>query len=179
VSIRLFQRASLQMPVELQCVKEGSKLRIRITAYITDTGVRHENVYNNHFNCRFPRHLRVEGRNYLVRDCNVKLLGGGGVAYYYGISAKDILHTDSSSDSFTTTEGQAQTQAQPQAPPQTGTAVARVFEVSSECIVCMDAPATAVFAPCGHFCACQKCCIPLQKCCICRAVIHHTVPHIP
>lgn len=41
------------MPIELQFVKQGSKLRVRIAAYITNTGVRHEGVYNGTLNCQF------------------------------------------------------------------------------------------------------------------------------
>lgn len=135
------------MTVELICVKEGSKLRIRITAYITDEGERYEGVYNNSFNCRFPRDLRSEGRVYRVPDSNVRLMGGGRVARYYGIKATDMVIVQQSHTAQ------------------------KVWEVSKECVICMNAPSSTVFVPCGHFCCCGECCASLKDCCICRASI--------
>ena len=52
--------------VEVRCVAEndGKKIRARIVAYIDDdTGRRYDNVYDNTFNCQFPRAIRAVGEH--------------------------------------------------------------------------------------------------------------------
>lgn len=143
------------MTVELVCVKENNKLRIRITAYISDeTGVRHEHVYNNALNCRFSRNLRIEGRTYHVPNCNVKLSGGNNKAHFYSVSDHNIVIVKNVPE-----------------------ALPRVYEISSECVICMNRPSSTVFFPCGHFCSCSQCCDSLTKCCICRASIRSKFPY--
>ncbi len=72
--------------VELQCVKEGSKLRVRILSpgYYRDA------------NCQFPRDLRVEGRHYRVRPESISLITSRG-KYYYSVrncsSIEIVEHT--------------------------------------------------------------------------------------
>ena len=48
--------------ITLQCVKEGRKLRIKFFSFTDDQGKVFTNVYNNNYNCKFPRDIRVEGR---------------------------------------------------------------------------------------------------------------------
>lgn len=137
------------MVVELHCIKEGTKLRVRITAYINSEGKRFDGVYNNKFNCRFPKNLRVDCRCFTVPDENVRLVGGNGKAYFYSIKTKNIV-----SEAIN---------------------VNHVYKVSSECVVCMDAESKIVFAPCGHFCTCDICAKKLKYCCICRGMISSLV----
>lgn len=139
------------MSIELHCVRERNRLRMRIASYTSEAGVKHEHVYNNSLNCRFPKALRGEGRIYRVPASAVRLLGGCGVAPYYSVSAAHIVIV----------QGNA--------------LVDRVYEVSTECVVCMNEPSTAVFAPCGHYCTCAKCASALAVCCICRARIQETL----
>ena len=42
---------------------------------------------------------------------------------------------------------------------------------SNECCICLSAPSTAIFAPCGHKCCCNQCASSLanQTCPMCRA----------
>lgn len=40
---------------------------------------------------------------------------------------------------------------------------------ASECVVCLDAPASHAFVPCGHQCVCQSCASLLVECPKCRA----------
>lgn len=140
------------MVVELQCVSEKSKVRVRIVAYIDAADKRYENVYNNNWNCRFPKALREIGKRFLVPDANVKLCHSKNGVYYYSIS----------------TSGISEITPEP-------VTVAVVYEVSTECVICLSAPSLYVFAPCGHFCACQCCGDKIKICCICRANIQNRI----
>ncbi len=71
--------------VYLQCVKERTKLRVRITS----------GSYFRDANCMFPRDLRVEGRRYRVRPRAVTLISTRG-KYYYSIKPSDIEVVDTS-----------------------------------------------------------------------------------
>jgi Zinc finger, C3HC4 type (RING finger) len=132
--------------VQLMCVAEGVKLRVRIVSYTDERGKIFYGVYNNKYNCRFPRHLRCEGRLFTVPASNVKLLGGGDKEYYYSISTKGVTETL--------------------------TALTTWHE--SECVVCMAEKTQVVFVPCGHACACTACAQLLQICCLCRQRISCT-----
>jgi len=55
---------SNQNLVELICVKEGSKLRVKIISP----------GYLHSANCQFPRNLRIEGRKFHVPAENIKLI---------------------------------------------------------------------------------------------------------
>ena len=66
--------------VELICVKEDSKLRVKITSP----------GYFNHSNCQFPRDIRIEGRKYRVRADDVKLVATRG-KWFYTVKTKNSL----------------------------------------------------------------------------------------
>lgn len=75
----------------LQCVAEGSKLRIRFHSYKNDEGKIFTNVYDNTFNCQFPRAIRAEGRYYEIGDSDLVLVGGeGGKSPFYRVSKNNI-----------------------------------------------------------------------------------------
>ena len=40
-----------------------------------------------------------------------------------------------------------------------------------ECTICFENTASIAFGPCGHVCACTKCCSDLHECPLCRAVV--------
>lgn len=65
--------------VQLVCVKEGKKLRIKIVSsgYYTDA------------NCMFPRDLRIEGRRYTVQPSDITLVTSRG-KYFYSIKKTNI-----------------------------------------------------------------------------------------
>ncbi len=65
--------------VYLECVKVGSKLRVRITSA----------GYYKDANCMFPRDLRVAGRKYKCHRYDVNLVTSRG-KYYYTISKSGI-----------------------------------------------------------------------------------------
>ena len=66
--------------VILTCVKEGSRLRVRI---ISDG-------YKKGANCQFPRDIRKENQNYKVLSSSIKLAKGPRGKYFYRINKKDI-----------------------------------------------------------------------------------------
>ena len=133
------------MSVELQCVSEGAKVRVRITCYIDVTGRRHEGVYHNEYNCRFPRALREDGKVFRVPEQDVKLSGGSGKAYFYTVAVKNIVAVSDN--------------------------ISRVYTVCTECVCCMNADVSIAFAPCGHAATCDACASAIQNCCICRSKI--------
>ena len=61
------------MNVSLLCVKDGGRLRVRITSP----------GYKNNANCQFPRNIRVIGRKYNVKSHNIRLRQRGNTYYYY------------------------------------------------------------------------------------------------
>ncbi len=65
--------------VYLECVKENSKLRIKILS----TG------YYNNLNCQFPKNLRVEGQRYSVPSSSITLVKSRN-KHFYRISSKSI-----------------------------------------------------------------------------------------
>ena len=60
------------MSVTLKCIKEGSKLRVRIVTP----------GYYNEANCQFPRDLREEGRQFTVPANAVSLITSRGKWFY-------------------------------------------------------------------------------------------------
>jgi hypothetical protein len=146
------------MTVELCCVREGSRLRMHIACYIAASGQRFDGVYDNTFNCRFPRGLRVEGGVYHVPDGNVRLVCGPLKVPYYSVKTADISIV-----------------SPPPAPLASPSSLARTFVVSKECVVCMEVNAAKVFVPCGHLCTCAPCAARLSICCICRAPIQYSI----
>ena len=145
------------MSVELHCVQENKKVRVKIAAYINNDGKRYNNVYDNTFNCRFPRNLRVAGRKFQVPAENVKLNHTPGKAAFYIVSAKNITTL---SDDTKDIDKKDET-----------VSVEHVWETSIECVICLSEDSEMIFTPCGHKCSCKKCGNKLKNCCICRSSI--------
>ncbi len=143
------------MVVELHCVTDRNKVRVRIAAYIDDEGKRYPDVYNNAWNCRFSRELRSLGKKFLVPDSNVKLQITKNGVRFYSVGTAGITTLESSPSDVT---------------------IERIYEVSPECVVCMENSSDLIFAPCGHFCTCNACGNKLQRCCICRVAISAMIP---
>jgi hypothetical protein len=138
------------MSVILHCVAESNgKLRVRIQSYKDDDGKIHDGVYDNSLNCQFPRALRAAGRTFTVPAQDVSLRSAR-TKYFYHVKPGRI-HVEESLP----------------IPP------CVVWEASSDCVVCMEAPSDSVFAPCGHACTCSSCSQQLEVCCLCRTVITH------
>tara|TARA_Y100000389_G_scaffold205137_1_gene263875 strand:- start:2662 stop:3081 length:420 start_codon:yes stop_codon:yes gene_type:complete len=135
------------MSVKLICVKEGSKLRIKILSYISSDNKEYHNVYNNTYNCRFPRNLREDGIMYTVPCDNVKLQCTQNGTYYYSVSTNGINKIE--------------------------TVITKYIE--PECVICMSCePDYGTFVPCGHCCICKECnkkMVKKDECPLCRTKI--------
>lgn len=136
------------MSVYLVCLKEGSRLRVRITTP----------GYLSTANCQFPRALRVEGRMFKVSPSAVHLAAGPRGKYFYRVNGPvEVLGASSEAEVAT---------------PQT-VSLEHVYDDGGDCVVCLDAPKTRIMVPCGHFCLCDACNAQLRKraCPICRSGI--------
>ena len=67
--------------VRLKCVKEGSKLRVRIISA----------GYNPRANCQFPRAIRVEGREYTYPATDVVFAESAQHKFFYRIMKKNNI----------------------------------------------------------------------------------------
>jgi hypothetical protein len=140
--------------VTLQCVKEsGNKLRVRILSpgFIQTA------------NCQFPRNIRAEGRLYSVPQAAVTLVARGS-KYFYHINKSAITILGGTAATAATAAAVAIANA---------TVKIHVYEDEDPtCVVCMSAPKTAVFVPCGHHSCCAVCTASLKnKCPMCRQLI--------
>lgn len=151
------------MSVYLRCVKEGSKLRIRVESYQDDNGIVRVGVYNNNYNCQFPRNIRQEGRFYKIPKENIKLCASGHNKPFYRVGKAQIQILDSGSVQGRYTENDQITIDNIQI----------YGEDLEECVVCMDTKPNVVIVPCGHLCCCENCSLQLdpRKCPICRGEI--------
>lgn len=138
------------MPVQLYCVKAGSKLRVRVSS----------EGYLRNANCQFPRDLRVNGRKYEVDDGAISLITTRG-KYFYAVKNRSAIRV------LSETEAAVPIPAKPVKKPD------QIYtdETMEDCIVCMEKPKEIVFAPCGHFYACDGCSAGMKQCPICRCAI--------
>jgi len=138
--------------VILECVREGSKLRVRIKS----------RGYHNDANCQFPRDIRVDGRKYSVPSSAITFVERSNLKFFYRINKNyiKILPEDSNVD------------------PVTNTVVnLKIYEDTSEttCIICFTNEKDVVYSTCGHYCSCYDCAVLVKKtqgkCPMCRAHI--------
>jgi hypothetical protein len=127
-------------------VSDGKRLRVRIVS----------SGYTAHANCRFPRDIRVEGKEWEVPASAVKLQGKG--KFYYTVSTKELREVHPTLDHRDL----------------------KVYDVmeNGECVICSDVIKSTdfiVLAPCGHQCGCLGCLQKVDKCPMCRTTISHRV----
>lgn len=135
--------------VFLQCLADGSRLRVRIIS---------PNYFND-LNCQFPRQIRKEGRVYKVKPSQIKLMKRPGTDFYSIKQAKDIIIVDEEAQ-ITKVEKIFQD------------------ESTENCCICLDEKKYYVFSQCGHYYVCKSCydSSPFEKCPICRSVINAAIP---
>ena len=128
--------------VYLTCVKEGSRLRVRIVSpgYYADA------------NCMFPRDIRVAGRKYRTHRSNVSLITTRG-KYYYSVKTGIQVITD---DELTTKPEEFRIFED---------------ESTDECLICLTEKKSVIVNPCGHFYMCSACATALTRCPICRGPV--------
>lgn len=149
--------------VTLQCVRQGSKLRVRILSP----------GYNRQANCQFPRAIRAENRLYEVPQHAITFSEGPRQKFFYRVKASCIKIVDQQGSSTSSSAAPAVT---------TTVHLAAVYgdtDEDEDCAVCMSAIKDAVFAPCGHYDCCERCALTIfngtRKCPICRARIGEVV----
>lgn len=129
--------------VEMYCVQEGSKLRVKISTI----------GYLRNANVQFPKDLRVNGRRFRVLKSSVNLITIRG-KYYYSVKKRnciDIIDIVSTSDLNSIT----------------------LYEdtETNECAICLCNEKNTIFIPCGHYYCCNVCSDKLRECPICRSQI--------
>ena len=137
--------------VILTCVKENRKLRIRFHSFKNDKDEIFTNVYNNEYNCRFPRDIRKEGAFYEIGPNDITLQKTDNKKPFYIIKKQNIKNCSVNISDF------------------------KLFKVD-ECVICLDNDTDIAFLPCGHVCTCSECsCMSkLHKCPLCRRPINDT-----
>ena len=131
--------------VELVCLKQGSKLRVRIIT----------SGYYNDANCQFPKDLRVDKRKFRVRPEAITLITSRGKYYYCVKNRADIVVVE---DNIDISKLKIFTD-----------------EAVEDCLICLSEPKSTVLYPCGHFYMCGTCSKSVKKCPICRADIKSVI----
>ena len=150
----------------LYCVKEASKLRVKFHSFINEKGERFTNVYNNAYNCMFPKDIRQEGKFYKVPDTDIRLVLKGNGKPFYSIKKSTII---------VLTEEEKRILLNPPAPGPSAPAI-KIFD-AGDCVICIEVASSVAFVPCGHRCVCSSCNIDLKQtyavysCPVCREII--------
>ena len=132
--------------VILKCVKEGSKLRVKIVT----------RGYYNDANCQFPKDIRKEGRMYKVNVYNVILASSKAGKYFYRVNSGISIISESEMLTVTSIK-------------------VFEDKTEKDCAVCLCVPKTTVIVPCGHFYTCMDCAKKLDRCPICRGGIQKLI----
>ena len=139
--------------VVLKCVKVGSKLRIRFHCFESSDQKVYTNIYNENYNCRFPKALRKDGYLYCIPDTDISL--NNSKKPYYSVSTKNIIILTNINKTI---------------PPTVYT--------TPQCVVCLDSSSNIIAVPCGHQCVCSECFTHLgeePKCPLCRRTTEHHI----
>ena len=169
--------------ITLQCVKEGrSKLRIRFHSFTDDEGKVFTNVYDDAFNCQFPRDIREEGRFYEIGPDDLNLIVSRGKTPFYKVRVAAIKIVNAGDVALKPTKGRT-----PTAPAACSSSTSSVpidistltiFEVT-ECVACLGCAPTEIFIPCAHKCVCKDCSLEIKKhsnlCPLCRRNVTSTI----
>jgi len=145
--------------VTLQCVKQGSKLRIRFVRFTDADGNHSSNVYRDNINCRFPKEGRILGNYYQVPHEDVSLVFKGTSLSHYSVKGKHIKNLGTSLP-----EDNIKDRSE-----------LKEIYIADDCVICLDEKPNVVFGPCGHSCMCKVCFEQMQKikqqCPLCRRPI--------
>ncbi len=144
--------------VTLECIKKGSKLRIRFVKFTDADGKQIANVYDTRINCRFPKNIRKEGLFYEIPDTDLSLANSTSLYYIVKSNNIKIINQEQIIKDM------------------------HIYEVE-ECIICMSNTPNMLFVPCGHLCVCSNCNKQLMKynhycplCPLCRRSITSAIP---
>lgn len=164
--------------VRLKCVREKGKLRVKIDS----------DEYIRGANCRFPRDMRADGREFLVPSSDVSLSAGRAGKFFYVVKKGNISIAPPGNTSSTGSSIRPGTYPAPSPVSLPGSPSApsvplniKVYESEDNiCAVCMDRERDTVSVPCGHKFLCYSCSNHIfngrsPKCPICRTVITQLV----
>lgn len=145
----------------LKCISENSKLRIKFHCYIDSENKTYTNVYDNSYNCQFPRNIRQDGSYYSIEDCDMTLVSGINKQPFYKIKNSNIKVLSQ----FEVNKLLGIVLPTP----------SKIYEIS-DCVICFDNSSSVIFLPCAHRCVCSDCYSTLIKstrvsCPICRSKI--------
>lgn len=151
--------------VRLRCVKEGSKLRVRIISA----------GYNPRANCQFPRAIRAAGREYTCPAEDIKFAESSHHKFFYRVNKKNVIVVNDNNDNNLGNNNNNEELA-------VDLANLKIYGTDSKkCCVCMDENKDSIFHPCGHYYCCGTCAntlmIKRMPCPICRAKITQIVSH--
>lgn len=163
--------------ITLECVQVRGKLRIRFHSYTNAEGKAYGNVYNNNYNCQFPRDIRRPGRFYEIGPDDLVLVHGGGKTPFYRVKTHNIRIlsggpqsevVDDDSDRITPVAVRTPAVTRP----------AQIFEVN-ECVICLEGSPQEIFIPCAHLCACSSCYAQMKAhkpiCPLCRRAVINSI----
>jgi len=138
--------------VLLQCVKEKSKLRVKMIS---------SHPFIKGINCQFPRNIRREGMYYVLKSHGIRLKG----TFYAAMQKNTIVCS-----TFDINEVKKYIETlnfDDKALPK------KIFgdDDDLECVICMGETKNSVFSPCGHFITCKDCSTKFDKCPMCTLPI--------
>ncbi len=141
--------------VLLQCVKEKSKLRVKMIS---------SQPFIKGINCQFPKNIRQENMYYVVKSEGVKLKG----KFYTAMQKNIIVCQTFDIDEVKKYIDDLIVNTTEKIMPKT---IFGEDDDDNECVICMCEEKDSVFSPCGHYMTCYECSIQCKSCPICRAVI--------
>lgn len=185
--------------ITLQCVRERGKLRIRFHSFTNSDGKVYTNVYNNSYNCQFPRDIRREGRFYEVGSDDIVLVVGGAKQPFYRIRKNNLKilshgpneeNLEEAPEALVISKGKGAAASKKKtslatdvsAPKVPAQRPSQIFEVT-ECVICLSGTPDSIFIPCAHLCACTSCYQDMKKhslrptCPLCRRTVHDSIPN--
>lgn len=137
----------------LQCVYEKSKLRIKFHCYIDEENKIYLNVYNNNYNCQFPKDIRINGYFYEIQDNDMTIVNDGKRTPFYKVNKNNIrILNPEESQKYKNTKLE-----------NVDISNLKLYEVA-ECVICFSEPSSIIFIPCAHMALCNTCYNSLTKC---------------
>lgn len=149
----------------LECLTKKNKLRIRFNSFIDNEGKIFTNVYNNEYNCQFPKDIRKDGRFYEISDNDMIIIESN--TPFYKIKKNNIrILTEEESKIYKTNSQNKNQQSL-----KDDISNLKIYDIA-ECVVCLSASSSIIFIPCAHMCICNDCYQGIKKtknCCpLCR-----------
>ena len=137
----------------LQCISQKNKLRIRFHCYVDEESKIYMNVYNNDYNCQFPKNIRIEGLFYQIDDNDMNIVNDGVRTPFYKVSKNNIrILTEEESKIYNENKTD-----------EIDISKLKLYE-EAECVICFSEPSSIIFIPCAHRATCATCYDSIKKC---------------